>query len=85
MIARVALVGAALLSPLLFPYPFALLLSFLAGLVLPPVPLITGLIADVLYFTPGVAAFPAATVAGLFMSVATFFIQRFLKARIISA
>lgn len=85
MIVRAALVIAALLSPLLFPYPATLLLSFLAGLVLPTVPLVAGIATDALYFTPGVAAFPAASAAGLALSIATFFMQRFLKARIMSA
>lgn len=84
MMARAAVVIAALLSPLLFPYPLTLLLSFLAGLVLPPVPLVTGIIADALYFTPGAAAFPIASAAGLSLSVASFFMQRFLKARIMA-
>lgn len=85
MMARAALVAAALLSPLLFPYPLTLVLSFLAGLAFPPVPFVAGIIADALYFTPGAAWFPAASAAGLALSVGAFFMQRFLKARIMAA
>ncbi len=85
MMTRVVLVIAAFLSPFLFPYPATIILSFAAGLVLPPVPLLVGAITDALYFTPGVASFPIASVTGLVLSVAAFFMQRFLKARIMAA
>ena len=85
MMTRIVLVLAAFLSPFLFPYPATILLSFVAGLVLPPVPLLVGAMTDALYFSPGAGAFPVALIIGLGLSVATFFMQGFLKARIMAA
>ena len=75
-------IGAALVSPFWFPYPFTLLLSFGAAIAFPPVALLVGLIADLVYFSPP-AALPWGIVGGGVMAAAGYIVRRFIKARII--
>jgi hypothetical protein len=78
---RAVLIAFAFLSVLWFPYPLTLALSFLAACFFPPTALLVGILADLLYWTGGL---PTATLAGLLLSGIAFFVQRFIKARIIS-
>ncbi len=81
---RVVFGAAALLSPFMFPYPFTMLLSFVASLYFPPLGFLVGVLTDFLYYTPSAFPVPLATVLGIFISVGAFFMQRFLKARIMN-
>ncbi len=79
---RFVLIALAVLSPFLFPYPVTLALSFVASLFYPPLALVVGILTDLLYYVPSVAPLPLAVLTGLALSIAAFFMQRFLKTRI---
>lgn len=81
-LARALFILAALLSPFLFPYPFTLLLSFIASLFVPFVAIAVGLITDAVYFVPHITRFPLATFMNVFIFIIAFFVRRFIKARI---
>lgn len=81
---RIVLAAAAFLSPFFFPFPATLVLAALASLYLPPIALLVGILTDLLYYTPGAATWPIATILGLFISLAALLVRRFLKARIIA-
>jgi len=68
-----AIVGSAFLSLLLFPWPLTALLALLAAPLLPFVPLTLGLVADALYWAPGV--FPLATLLGALTTATAFFVR----------
>ncbi len=80
---RSVLIIAAVLSPLWFPYPLTLVLSFAASLVLPGAGLFVGIFTDVLYFNPQVSMIPVASVTGAAISLGAVLVRRFVKARII--
>ena len=77
------LVVAALLSPFLFPFAVTLVLVAAASIVFPPIALISGIVTDLAYYTPGASFLPVASISGLLISVVALFVRRFLKARII--
>lgn len=79
---RAILVLAALLSPFLFPYPYTLLLSFIASLYVPPAALLSGIVTDLFYYVPA-AGLPLGLIFGALLSVIALFVRRFIKARII--
>jgi uncharacterized membrane protein (UPF0136 family) len=86
---RSILTLASFLSLFLFPYPYTLLLSFVASLFFPWVSLVVGIIADTVYFVPhppqgGGLSIPYATLFGACASLLALFVRRFMKARIIS-
>jgi hypothetical protein len=83
MRAALAIVVACL-APLLFPVALASLLVLLAAVIVPPVGLLAGVIADALYYTPGVHL-PYATFAGLLATGIGYVVHRFIKTRIMSA
>ena len=72
---------AALAGPFMFPAVFSVLVVFCASIVLPPLGLLAGVIADALYYTPSVHV-PYATLLGLLITVLGFFVQQFIKTRI---
>lgn len=80
---RFVLIGSALLAPFLFPYPFTLLLSFIASVFVPWLALIIGLMQDALFMVPHEGRIPTATLLGAFASLFALIVRRFVKARII--
>ena len=81
MIRYIVLVSS-LLSLFWFPYPFTLVLSFVASLFFPPWALFIGFLSDLLYLPSG--AWPTATLLGALISLASVFVHRFIKTRIIN-
>lgn len=84
MIVRGLFILFAFLAPFLFPYPLTLMISMLAGIIFPPVPLLVGLLVDALYYHPALAVPPYGTLFGAVASVAALFLGRFIRARIVS-
>ncbi len=80
---RFLFVLLALASVFLFPYPATLILSFAAGLFVPAIPLVSGILVDLYYHAPGASLVPLATIYGALLSIAAVVVQRFIKARII--
>ena len=83
MILRGVIILSAFLSAFLFPYPFTVLLSFGAALIFPPLGVVIGVLVDVLYFAPGVSAWPHAVLIGLLVSLIALVVRRFVRTRII--
>ncbi len=72
----------ASLAPFYFPWPFALLLGAVASLIIPPVAIITGGLLDILYY--GGVGLPYFTIIGILIAIIAFFVQQFVKTRIMS-
>jgi hypothetical protein len=72
----------AFISTVLFPWPFAALLSLGIALYEPLVPLAVGIFADTLYYTPQLGA-PLFVLGGLFATVSAYFVRSRLKPGII--
>jgi hypothetical protein len=81
---RFVLIGAALMSTFLFPYPFTLVLSFLASIFVPWLALMIGFMNDVLFMVPADDRIPTATILGALASLVALLVRRFIKARIIT-
>lgn len=73
----------ALLSPLLFPALLALVVVFVASVVVPPVGILSGILADALYRAPGMP--PYATLLGALATASGYVMHRFIKTRIMGA
>jgi len=76
---------ATLVSLFFFPWPLSLALIFVSALFLPPAGLILGIAADALYFMPGAAFLPLFTLYGLFSTLLSLLVHRFVKTRIMEA
>jgi|CXWL01.1.fsa_nt_gi hypothetical protein len=79
---RLILIGVSFVSLFWFPYPYTLVLSFIASAFFPPWALFIGFFADVLYLPNG--AWPTALVMGALLSLISVFVHRFIKTRIIN-
>ncbi len=79
----------AFLAPFFFPWPAALALGILASLFFPPAVILTGALIDILYFN-GIAgifrhgSFPYFTIIGIVIAFVAYFVQQFVKTRIMS-
>lgn len=82
---RIVLVVLSLFSPFFFPWPLTLLITLAAAFFVPCIALVVGVLIDVLYFVPGSALAPVASLLGLLGFVFMFFVHRFWKTRIIGA
>ncbi len=71
-----------LISLFIFPWQVALVAIFAASLMVPPAGLAFGLIADLVYYSPGVAFVPYFTLFGIFSFVLSLLVHRFVKTRI---
>jgi hypothetical protein len=80
---RGVLVFAPLISVLLFPWPFSVLLALASSFVEPLTPLAAGLFADTLYYTPQAQALPLFTIGGAALSAIAFLVRSRLKTSII--
>ena len=72
----------ALISLFIFPWQVALVAIVGASLLVPPAGLMLGLIADLVYYTPGAAFAPYFTLFGIFSFAASLLVHRFVKTRI---
>ncbi len=72
----------ALLSLFIFPWQVSLVCVFVAALFVPPAGLALGIIADLVYYTPGSAFVPYFSVFGLASFGISLLVQRFVKTRI---
>lgn len=77
---RAALIVIALLSIFWLPWAITLVLMFLSGLVFPPLALILGILADLLYY-PGHGFFWA-SFDGLLLTLLSAAVRHFVKTRI---
>jgi hypothetical protein len=81
---RPVLIAAGVIAPFFFPWKFSLLLAFALSLALPFGGIATGLVADALYYSPGLGL-PWATIAAAVGALIAYGVRRFAKARIIGA
>jgi hypothetical protein len=81
---NVIAVVLALFAPLLFPWPLAAVIAFLVSCVLPPLGLLSGVVADTLYYTHAVGI-PYATIAGALATCLGFLVHEFWRTRIMAA
>lgn len=72
-----------LASALFFPWPVPALLALSIAVYDPLVPLAAGLFADTLYYAPHAAFLPYFTLAGLLVTLLSYFVRRRLAAGII--
>ncbi len=79
---RIGTILLALLAPFFFPYPVTLILSFVGGVIFSPLSIIVGVSLDLLY---GTSVLPVHTLIGCGIALVTFFVRRFIKARIMTA
>jgi hypothetical protein len=70
------------LAPFFFPWKFTVGVSILASLFFPPAGLLSGLLLDILYSSA--KGWPYFTLLGLLISVISYFVQQFVKTRIMS-
>lgn len=81
---RIIVVGSALVSPFLFPYPYSFALSVCASVFVPWLALAVGVLHDALFFVPDAGSLPVASMLGIAASCAALLVRRFVKARIIT-
>lgn len=67
------------ISIILFPWGVSVLLALAAGSRDPLVPLAAGIFADLLYYSPSVAAFPYSTLLGIVAATGLFFVRSRLR------
>lgn len=72
----------ALISLFIFPWQVALVAILAASLMVPPAGLLLGLIADLVYYSPGAAFMPYFTLYGIFSFALSLLVHRFVKTRI---
>lgn len=74
----------ALVGMVAFPWPLAASFVMIAALFAPPLALVAGVVADVLYYVPGAFPVPLFTLLGLLGFIVAQFVHGFVKARIIT-
>ena len=82
MIPLLAAILVVLLAPFFFPWPYVLVLAVVVGYFFPPITLVVGALLDTLYF--GGKGIPYFTLLGAAAMLILFFVQQFVKARIMS-
>lgn len=80
---RAVLTSAALVSAILFPWPFTVLLALVASLTEPLVPLAVGILADTLYYSAARTALPFFTLVGVIGTIISLVVRSRLSASII--
>ena len=81
-VTAILFLALATLAPFYFPWQFALLVAIIAALFVPPAAIITGGLLDILYYAGG--AIPYFTIIGIFIAIIAFFVQQFIKTRMMS-
>lgn len=76
--------GAAFVSPFMFPLAVTVFLALCAALVTPLAPLAIGILIDALYGGV-VSSYPIASLVGAVASLLAFFIERYIKTSIMYA
>lgn len=76
---------AAMFSLFVLPWPASVLLALASALSIPAAPLVVGLVADALYWTPGSHALPLATIVGALGTAAALLVRSRLSPGIISS
>ena len=74
--------GISIFAPFIFPWQFTLLLSVPCSIFFLPATLVSGFLLDVLYKTSH--AVPYFTLLGALLMVISYFVQQFVKTRIMS-
>ena len=72
----------AILAPFFFSWGYALFVGVVASLLFPPAIIFTGVLLDVLYFNSHIL--PYFTVLSIGIAIAAYFVQQFVKTRIMS-
>ncbi len=72
----------AIVGVFVFPWGFTLFLTAVAAYFLPPVAILVGVLYDAFYYAPGAAFMPTATLIGIALAIAAYFIRRFVHSRI---
>lgn len=81
---RGALTILAFVSTVLFPWPLSVIIALAAAFFEPMVPLVVGLFADTLYYTPQASAIPIFTLYGAIVTAIAFFVRSRLSTGIIN-
>ena len=76
---RGVLVVSALVSTVLFPWPFTILLVLASTVGEPLTPLVVGIFADTLYYAPHAGALPVFSIYGAILTGVVFFVRSQLK------
>ncbi len=84
MLIRLLTLSVAFILIFMVPWPIALIGMLGASLLVPVAGLGLGIVADLLYFTPGAAFMPLMTLYGAAISGAALLVHRFVKTRIIT-
>ncbi len=79
---RWTLIGLALVSPFVFPWPLVALLALAAAFVSPLMPLAVGTLTDALYYSHTSAAVPWGIILGAIAVLITLGVRRFLETSI---
>lgn len=82
---RLVLIVLGFLSLFFFPWPFTLVLAFLAAFYVPPLGLLFGVLSDVLYFASGASFYPLGTLLGIVGFLLALVVHDFVKTRIMNA
>lgn len=77
---RLTLAALPFISLFLFPWMLTAVLMFLAGLVFPPLPLLAGVLSDVVYY-PGFGLYEG-TLTGLLLSILSYAVRYIVRTRI---
>lgn len=80
---RGVLAFSALISVVAFPFPYTIALVLVGSFFEPLLPLAIGLLADVLYYAPGMAIYPRYTIYGALLTGLVIFVRKQLRAGII--
>lgn len=83
MILPISLTILSLISVVLFPWIYTLVLVCVTAAFEPLVPLAVGILADTLYYTSHAAAWPLYTLLGLVTSILAYFVRSGLRSSII--
>ena len=84
MLIRILTLSVAFMLIFMMPWPITLVGMFGASLLIPVAGLGLGIVADLLYFTPGTAFVPLMTLYGAGISGVALLVHRFVKTRIIT-
>lgn len=79
---RALIISASIATLFFFPYALSVVVMFLLALYIPFSGVALGIMLDALYFTPGAAPLPYATITGLIATLLGSLVQRFIRAHL---